>query len=169
MTKKPVILILGLLVAFALLIPAACSKGEKQQEEKAAAVETDQAVQPTETVQPADADVYTRDDPGPYGGKEDSHLPQVEYIRSNGGLEVTVRVQHEMNPDKPHYIMWIRLFDETGNLLGEKEFQATDEKAEAVFMLDSVPSILKAYERCNLHGIWMEVVTISPPPSPSPF
>ncbi|MCJ7681329.1 MAG: hypothetical protein MUP70_11425 [Candidatus Aminicenantes bacterium] len=158
MTKKPFILILGILIAFALLIPTACSKGEKLQEEQAAAVETAQAVQPSET------DVYTRDDPGAYGGKEDSHVPQVEYVRSNGGIEVTVRVQHEMNPDKPHYIMWIRLFDETGNLLGEKEFQATDEKAEAVFFLDSVPSQLKAYELCNLHGIWMEVVTISPSP-----
>jgi desulfoferrodoxin (superoxide reductase-like protein) len=66
-----------------------------------------------------------------------------------------------MNPEKPHYIMYIKLKDGEGNLLGEKEFQATDEKAEAVFELKTVPSKLVAYEKCNLHGLWMDGIDVT--------
>jgi len=77
------------------------------------------------------------------------------------GLKVTVTVSHEMNPEKPHYIMNIKLEDGEGQLLGEKELEATDEKAEAIFELTTLPSKLVAYERCNLHGLWMEAVDVT--------
>ncbi|MGB2908351.1 MAG: desulfoferrodoxin family protein [Candidatus Aminicenantaceae bacterium] len=104
--------------------------------------------------------IYTRDDPGAYGGKEDSHVPVVAYEKTETGIKVTVRVSHEMNSEKPHFIEWIRLKDGTDNLLAEKGFQATDEKAEAVFELTIVPDKLVAYEKCNLHGIWKEEIDI---------
>jgi desulfoferrodoxin (superoxide reductase-like protein) len=77
------------------------------------------------------------------------------------GLKVTVTVNHVMNPETPHYIMNIKLKDGEGQLLGEKEFQATDEKAEAIFELFTVPSKLMVYERCNLHGLWMDEVDVT--------
>ena len=104
--------------------------------------------------------IFTRSDPGAWGGKEDSHVPQIAYEKAEAGLKVTVTVSHEMNPEKPHYIMKLMLKDGEDNLLGEKEFQATDEKAEAIFELTTVPSKLIAYERCNLHGLWMDEVDI---------
>ena len=83
------------------------------------------------------------------------------YEKIEAGLKVTVTVSHEMNPETPHYIMYIMLKDGEGNLLGEKEFEATYEKAEAVFEIESTPGKLIAYERCNLHGLWMDEVVVA--------
>ena len=131
-----------LLVAL-LLLPAACSRSQDEP-----AAQTEEAV-------------FTREDPGAYGGKEDSHVPNVAYEKTESGLRVTVSVSHEMNAEKPHYIMWIQLKDGEGNLLGEKQFQATDEKAEAVFELTTVPGKLVAFEKCSLHGLWKEEVEVT--------
>ncbi len=132
-----------LLVALLLLLPAACSRSQ------------DEPAAQTEEV------VFTREDPGAYGGKEDSHVPNIAYEKTESGLRVTVSVSHEMNAEKPHYIMWIQLKDGEGNLLGEKQFQATDEKAEAVFELTTVPGKLVAFEKCSLHGLWKEEVEVT--------
>lgn len=126
--------------------------------EEPAAEETTVKAEPE--AKPVESIVYTRDDPGAWGGKEDGHVPQIVWEKTETGLKVTVSVNHEMSAEKPHYIMWVRLWDEQGQLLGEKEFQGGDEKAEAVFEIEGAPSVLKAYEKCNLHGIWMEVVEV---------
>jgi superoxide reductase len=132
-----------LLVALLLLLPVACSRSQDEP-----AAQTEEAV-------------FTREDPGAYGGKEDSHVPNVAYEKTESGLRVMVSVSHEMNAEKPHYIMWIQLKDGEGNLLGEKQFQATDEKAEAVFELTTVPGKLVAFEKCSLHGLWKEEVEVT--------
>ena len=145
---------------FTLLVLAIFSAGCSQEAPKeetavaeSAAKSQEQAVEPEEII-------YTAEDAGPYEAKKDGHLPQVAWEKTESGLEVTVTVNHEMNADTPHYIMWIKLLDGEDNLLDEKEFQATDEKAVAVFNLPSVPSELKAYEKCNLHGIWLTTIKI---------
>lgn len=152
-------LLLGgfIVIVFAALImlPTGCAKEEKVAEEEQAAETTEPESEKAEEI------VFTRSDPGAWGGKEDSHVPQIVYERMDTGLKVTVTVSHEMNAEKPHYIMNIMLKDGADNLLGEKEFQATDEKAEAIFELTSVPSKLIAYERCNLHGLWMDEVDVT--------
>jgi desulfoferrodoxin (superoxide reductase-like protein) len=51
--------------------------------------------------------------------------------------------------------MWIRLEDGMGKVLGKYAFKATDPAPVASFELQSVPVNLKAFERCNIHGIWM--------------
>lgn len=146
-----------IVIVFAALImlPTGCAKEEKVAEEEQAAETTEPESEKAEEI------VFTRSDPGAWGGKEDSHVPQIVYERMDTGLKVTVTVSHEMNAEKPHYIMNIMLKDGADNLLGEKEFQATDEKAEAIFELTSVPSKLIAYERCNLHGLWMDEVDVT--------
>ena len=116
------------------------------------------AAAPAQTTQ--QEPVYTRDDPGAWEGKEKGHLPQISYEKTGTGLKVIVVVNHVMNAEAPHYIMWIKLADGEGNELGRKEFQPTDQKAEAVFELTSVPAKLVAFEKCNVHG------TISPQPTP---
>jgi desulfoferrodoxin-like iron-binding protein len=106
---------------------------------------------------------YTRTDPGPWAGAENKHLPQITYEKMGTGLEVTVKVDnHPMDPEKPHYIMWIRLEDGRGKLLGEKDFVATDPAAIATFELKSVPDKLVGLERCNIHGIWMSEAGVRP-------
>jgi desulfoferrodoxin (superoxide reductase-like protein) len=144
-----------LILAALIVIPTGCAKEEKIVGEE----------QTAEKEEPASAEaeekIFTRSDPGAWGGKEDSHIPQIVYEKVEAGLKVTVTVSHEMNPEKPHYIMLIKLKDGEGNLLGEKEFQAADEKAEAIFELSTLPGKLVAYEKCNLHGVWMDEVVLA--------
>ncbi len=109
----------------------------------------------------AEEPVFTKDDPGAWEGKESGHVPVIEYEKTDGGLKVTVTVNHVMDAEIPHYIEWIKLMDGEGNVLGQQEFQARAEKAVATFELSSVPAKLVAHERCNIHGIWMEEVTVS--------
>ena len=93
-----------------------------------------------------------------------THVPQVTFEKAGMGLKVTVQIDnHPMDPNKPHWIMWIRLEDMDGNKLGEKTFQATDPSpAIAVFDLPTTYEKVKAFQRCNIHGIWLneaEVMT----------
>lgn len=145
---------LVMILAALIALPTGCAKEEKVAEEEQAAEKTEPASEKAEEI------IYTRSDPGAWDGKEDSHVPQIVYEKMETGLKVTVTVNHVMNPETPHYIMNIKLKDGEGQLLGEKEFQATDEKAEAIFELFTVPSKLMAYERCNLHGLWMDEVDV---------
>jgi len=142
-------------LAALIFLPTGCAKEEKVAEEEQAAEVTEPA--PEEVKEK----IFTRSDPGAWGGKEDGHVPQIAYEKVESGLKVTVTVSHEMNPEKPHYIMYIMLKDGEDNLLGEREFEATHEKAEAIFELTTVPSKLVAFERCNLHGLWMDEVDVT--------
>ena len=132
-----------MLVIFAALImmPTGCAKEEKVVEETQAAEKTEPESKEAEEV------IFTRSDPGAWGGKEDSHVPQIAYEKMEARLKVTVTVSHEMNAETLHYIMYIKLKDGEGNLLGEKEFQAADEKAEAIFEVTTTPGKLVAYEK----------------------
>jgi len=148
--------VLILAAALILLLQPGCAGSQEQ-----SAPQAETGAQQTDASQaPAAEVIYTREDPGAYGGKEDSHVPVVTYERTGSGLKVTVSVSHEMNPETPHFIEWIQLKDGDGGLLGERTFRATDEKAEAVFELASIPDRLIAYEKCNLHGIWKELVDV---------
>ena len=148
-------LFIVMVLAALIVLPTGCAKEEKVAEEEQAAEKTEP------TSEEAEEMIFTRFDPGAWGGKEDSHVPQIVYEKMEAGLKVTVTVSHEMNPEKPHYIMNIKLEDGEGQLLGEKELEATDEKAEAIFELTTLPSKLVAYERCNLHGLWMDEVAVT--------
>ena len=140
-----------LLVSAALLVSGSLSCSSK--EEKTTS-QTEGSEQPVENV------IFTREDPGAYGGKEDSHIPRIVYEKTDTGLKITVSVEHEMNAEKPHFIEWIALWDEESTELGRTQFKAQDAKAEIVVELNSVPSKLTAMEKCNLHGIWREEIDI---------
>ena len=100
---------------------------------------------------------YTKDFFGPWNADVAKvHLATITYEKAGDGLKVTVKVDdHPMNPDIPHYIMWIRIEDGKGNVLGRKDFVATDPAPIATFDLASAPEKIQAFERCNIHGIWM--------------
>jgi len=106
---------------------------------------------------------YTAKNFGPWSeAVAATHVPQVTFEKMGMGVKVTVQIDnHPMDPQKPHWIMWIRLEDMMGKKLGEKTFKATDPRpAVAVFELPNVPSKIKAYERCNIHGIWLNEVAV---------
>jgi len=112
---------------------------------------------------------YTQPEPytakffGPWNAAvANTHVPQVTFEKAGRGLKVTIQVDnHPMDPQKPHWIMWIRLEDTKGTKLGEKVFQPTDPRpAVAVFELPAIHGKLKAFERCNIHGIWLNEVDV---------
>ncbi len=106
---------------------------------------------------------YTATNFGPWSeAVAKTHVPQVKFEKSGAGLKVTIQIDnHPMDPQKPHWIMWIRLEDMKGKKLGEKAFKATDPgPAIAVFELPTAPDKLKALERCNIHGIWLNEAAV---------
>jgi desulfoferrodoxin-like iron-binding protein len=108
-------------------------------------------------------EAYTAKSFGPWNAAvAATHVPQVTFEKMGQGVKVTVQIDnHPMDPQKPHWIMWIRLEDAKGKKLGEKTFKATDPRpAIAVFELPAVPKKIKALERCNIHGIWLNEAAV---------
>lgn len=106
---------------------------------------------------------YTAQDFGPWNaGVAKTHVPEVTFEKAGMGVKVRIQVDnHPMDAQKPHWIMWIRLEDAKGKKLGEKTFKATDPgPAVAVFELPNVPEKVKAFQRCNIHGIWLNEVAV---------
>jgi desulfoferrodoxin-like iron-binding protein len=106
---------------------------------------------------------YTADFVGPWSAAAaKTHVPEVTFEKAGKGVKVRIQVDnHPMDPQKPHWIMWIRLEDANGVKLGEKTFKATDPgPAVAVFELPNVPAKVKALERCNIHGIWLNETAV---------
>jgi len=107
---------------------------------------------------------YTATFFGPWNeGVAKTHVPEVTVEKQGTGLKVTVQIDnHPMDPQKPHWIMWIRVEDAKGKKLAEKTFQATDPRpAKAVFELPKMHDKLKVFERCNVHGIWLNETAVT--------
>ena len=78
----------------------------------------------------------------------EKHVPVI--IRE--GMKITVKigsVEHPMIPE--HYITWIALETANGN---QRKVLYPGEKPQAVFYIDENDTIIKAYEYCNIHGLW---------------
>ncbi|MFC2158312.1 desulfoferrodoxin family protein [Acidobacteriota bacterium] len=150
-----IILLTGL-----LLISFSCSEKEipAKQEEVTSQTEAAESKPASESVETG---FFTKENPGPWAGKEGGHIPVVMYEKIETGMKVTVTVKHEMNAEKNHFIEWIRLRGGEGQLLGEQAFQVDSEKAEAVFELADIPVLIKVFAKCNLHGLWLNEVEVS--------
>ncbi len=105
---------------------------------------------------------YTATSFGPWNAEVAKvHVPEVSFKKVGAETEVTVKVDsHPMDPQKPHYIMWIRLEDENGKKLAEHEFKPTDPAPVATFKLAAVPAKIKALEHCNIHGTWLNEAAV---------
>eukprot|EP00960_Hanusia_phi_P050942 760511-Hanusia_phi.AAC.2 len=100
-------------------------------------------------------EVYTRNDPGQFKGKEDKHVPVM--TRNENGVRVEVmHVMDEEGPDTTlHYIEMIWIQDaETGEVLNAKFLTPDMDTATAEFKGDYNNRKLVAYAMCNLHGTW---------------
>ncbi len=104
-----------------------------------------------------DATVYTRNDPGAWGGKQDSHVPEAILTKLDeaGNYRVDVTVQHEMVPS--HWIKQIWLRNGKKEILAEKVLQPSDPAPAQASFTANVNNVEKfvVYELCNLHGLWM--------------
>ena len=116
-------------------------------------------------------------------GDPTKHIPTISLEpdpKTKGyGQILTMSVPHVMDPEKPHFIEYMWLYDLSkgktgaGNIVAVKKFQATD--ASPPKLVTTVASgrspnkyasitkgmILKPYIYCNLHGLWEgETVTL---------
>jgi superoxide reductase len=79
---------------------------------------------------------------------QEKHVPVIE----RDGTQVTVKVgsvAHPMQDD--HYIQWILV---TQGDVTERAILKPGEAPEATFILADASAPVKAYEYCNLHGLW---------------
>jgi len=138
--------------AVVTLVPFACGRREQAAEGEGA--------QPGAAMsEGGHRDVYTRENPGPWGAKIEGHIPRATLTKldEEGNFRVDIVVNHEMNPEKPHWIQFIALDDQDDRQLAKRGFVPADPKAEASFMAN-VRNLTKfrAYEQCNVHGLWLE-------------
>lgn len=84
-------------------------------------------------------------------GAPEKHLPEVTVF----GAEVKVVVPHVMDPEKPHYIEYIWLKDDTTKkVLAVQKFDVTDASPPTLTATVEKGSKVKALLYCNLHGLW---------------
>jgi desulfoferrodoxin-like iron-binding protein len=142
------------LAAAGLVIAAGCAK--KSETPSETSMKTEAATPAPAPEEYTQEQPYSKDFYGPWDEAVSKvHLPEITYEKTDSGLKVTVKIDnHPMDPEKPHYIMWIRIEDGEGNTLGETDFVATDPAPVTTFDLTTVPAKIKAFERCNIHGIW---------------
>ncbi|PJE67561.1 superoxide reductase [Candidatus Shapirobacteria bacterium CG10_big_fil_rev_8_21_14_0_10_40_9] len=99
------------------------------------------------------------------------HFPQIDIINQKVGQKFVFRVRvgvtpHVMTPE--HLIMWIEAF--YGNRPVGKVFlkphsassgQAGDEPKAEFTVAGKAGEKIKAYEFCNLHGLWVNEVDVN--------
>jgi len=160
-SRWPYLISLVFLAAALVLLPAGCKKKAEETAAPASPTATPQETPALAAQANSMENPYTRENPGPWAEKVETHLPQITYEKTGSGLKVTVKVDnHPMDPQQPHFVMSIMLHDAAGAMLGEKTFVATDPTPVATFELMTVPEKLVAYEHCNIHGIWMSETAV---------
>ena len=98
--------------------------------------------------------IYTKDNPGKWAKKVGGHLP----IVTVDGNQVTIETKHGMSEE--HYIVRHTIVSGNGEVLGEKTFSPTDEKALSVFKLEGKYSVLYATSFCNKHDLWVSEFSV---------
>lgn len=102
------------------------------------------------------AAVFTKENPGPWAGKEDLHLPALKSSRPglSGSFILEVATPHVM--EAGHYISKHEVKNSLGELLAQSWFNAKADKAAISFMEVFVPPTgVRILSSCNLHGVWM--------------
>lgn len=97
--------------------------------------------------------LYTKENPGKWHKKVNSHLPIVKVE----GNKVTVETKHGMT--EKHYIVRHTLVSKSGEVLGEKTFSPSDEEAISVFELPPGKPALYATSFCNKHDMWVAEIS----------
>ncbi len=98
--------------------------------------------------------VYTKDSPGKWAQKVAGHLPVVTV----DGKKVAIETKHGMS--EKHYIVRHTLVSGTGEVLGEKTFYPSDEKALSVFEVSGKHAFLYATSFCNKHDLWVAEIMV---------
>ncbi len=93
--------------------------------------------------------IYTRENPGKWAGKADSHAPMVTVE----GRTVRVETNHKMS--EQHYIVRHTLVSEAGEELAEKTFYPSDEPISEFTLPEGASGRIYATSFCNKHDMWV--------------
>nr|VFK39789.1 MAG: superoxide reductase [Candidatus Kentron sp. TC] len=98
---------------------------------------------------------YTKEAPGRWKGKENSHAPIIEVEKKSGKTSVKITTGHEMKGHE-HYIVKHILLDGEYGFLGEKMFDPSKDKAPiSTFPLEEYKGPIHALSVCNKHDTWL--------------
>ena len=101
---------------------------------------------------------FTRENPGPWAGKEDGHLPSISLTEDN---KILISVGHVMEAE--HYISRLRIEDEFRTVLCDKTMTARESSEASAAVTPPIPGEarrIRVISDCNLHGRWVEVFEI---------
>ena len=94
--------------------------------------------------------VRTEARPGPWAEKIAVHTPR---ITSVSGRQVTVSVEHAMDPD--HYIVGLYLTDENGHFIAKTQLDpAEDTEPTYTFSIPSRVRKVTPWALCDDHDLW---------------
>jgi len=100
---------------------------------------------------------YTRENPGRWAKKVDSHFPVMEKMAEG---KIKVVTSHPMDEYK-HYIVKHMLLDQDFNFIAEKMFDPTKDKvAISTFDIGSYKGKLHVLSVCNQHDTWMNTTSV---------
>ena len=99
-------------------------------------------------------EIFTRDAPGKWEGKQGSHVPVSEKAEDGS---VTVKVPHVMkkgeDEDEDHWIELVFVTNADGEVAACAKFTPTDAEAVITFKPEEGKEYTP-YGFCNKHGLW---------------
>jgi superoxide reductase len=98
---------------------------------------------------------YTKDAPGRWSEKVETHLPNIEIQKSGGSVAVKIVTAHEMKGYE-HYIVKHVLLDQNYKFIDEYLFHPVKDKAAiSTFTLHDYSGPIYALSMCNKHDLWL--------------
>jgi superoxide reductase len=98
---------------------------------------------------------YTKEDPGRWSGKVETHLPSIEIEKAGRKITLKVVTAHEMKGYE-HYIVKHVLLDSNHKFLDEHMFDpAKDKAAISTFTLQDYSGPIYVLSMCNKHDLWL--------------
>ena len=98
--------------------------------------------------------IYTRNSPGKWSKKVESHAPVITVQ----GSQVTVETRHGMSDS--HYIVRHTLVLADGTVVGAKTFTARNKPVSNYTLPAGYKGMVKATSFCNLHDFWLTTVEV---------
>jgi superoxide reductase len=104
---------------------------------------------------------YTKDAPGRWSSKVQTHLPLIEKEKTDGGLGIRVITPHEMKGCE-HYIVKHVLLDSRFQFLQEHLFDPQKDKSpiSSFDLKGDQKGPLYALSMCNLHDVWLNMLEV---------
>lgn len=99
--------------------------------------------------------VFTKEEPGIWAGKEESHTPKVMIYSNNTAVIATV--DHPMDID--HWVEAIYFKDQNGEVFylehfGYQDYKKDNKTAETYIAIPEGVTKVTGYAFCNKHGTW---------------